>query len=307
MASKQEPREERKLKVDIVQIIRKIEAITKRIVQTKTLGEYISVFRGAGLEFEGYKPYTTDIDASKIDWKASVKSKQMLVKVYREIRELEIYFMLDLSSSMVFGSEDKLKNECAAEFVLALAYTILNAGDSVGLITFSDGVKHHIKAMKGIRQFYKLARIIVDPTVYGGGYNITAAEEFSLGFVTKRNSVVILVSDFYGAKGNAWQKRLKMMGGKFDLVCIPVRDPRDTTMPSDVGEVMVEDPYSGERMLIHSALIKQRYDAYARKQDRELAATFKECNADSMTLNTETPLYESLVSFFTMRRRHAHR
>lgn len=298
--------DKRKLKVDIAQIVKKIEAITKRIVQTRALGDYISVFRGAGFEFDGYKPYSPDIDASKIDWKASVKAKQMLVKVYREIRELEIYFILDVSSSMVFGSQDKLKNEVAAEFVLALAYTILSAGDSAGLITFSDNVKYYSRAGKGVRQFYKLARVILDPNIYGGGYDLAEAEEFSLNFIRKKQSVAVIVSDFYGAKGAAWQKKLKLMGGKFDAICIMVRDPRDTTMPGDVGEVMIEDPYTGERMLIHSALIKQRYDAIARRQDKELMNIFKEANVDSMVLDTEKPLYETLVKFFEMRRRRRH-
>lgn len=306
MAAQREQEEKRRLKVDIAQIVMKIEALTKRIVQTRALGEYLSVFRGAGMEFEGFKPYTPDIDASKIDWKASVKSKQMLVKVYREIRELEIYFLLDTSSSMVFGSQDKLKNEVAAEFVLALAYTVLSAGDSVGLIAFSDKIKNYTRAAKGIRQFYKLARVVIDPNLYGGAYNIVEAEQFALNYIQKRHGVLIIVSDFYGARGTLWQKKLKLLGGKFDVICIMVRDPRDISMPSDVGEVLVEDPYTGERQLIHAALIKQKYDAIARKQDRELMAIFKDCNVNAMTLNTEQPLYNTLVNFFAMRRRRLH-
>jgi len=298
--------EKRKLKVDIAQIIMKIEALTKRIVQTRALGEYLSVFRGAGMEFEGFKPYTPDIDAGKIDWKASVKSKQMLVKVYREIRELELYFILDVNSSMVFGSRDKLKNEVAAEFVLALSYTVLNAGDSVGLLAFSDKIKNYTKSGKGIKQFYKIARVVVDPNLYGGSYNIIEAEDFALNYITKKHGVVVILSDFYGAKGSLWQKKLKLLGGKFDVICIMVRDPRDISMPSDVGEVLIEDPHTGERQLIHSALIKPKYDAMARRQDREFMNIFKECNADSMVLNTEKPLYDMLVQFFQMRRRRMH-
>lgn len=306
MAEKKAPEEKRRLKVDIAHIIMKIEALTKRIVQTRALGEYLSVFRGAGMEFEGYKPYTPDIDASKIDWKASVKSKQMLVKVYREIRELEVYFLLDVSESMIFGSEDKLKNEVAAEFILAMAYTILSAGDSVGLIAFSDKVKNYTRAGKGIRQFYKLARVVIDPNIYGGSYNIVEAEQFALNYVTRKHGVLVIVSDFYGAKGTVWQKKLKILGGKFDTICIMVRDPRDVSMPSGVGEVLIEDPYTGERQLIHAGLIKQKYDAISKRQDRELMAIFKECNVGAMTLNTEQPLYNTLVTFFQMRRRRTH-
>ncbi|MDD4878152.1 MAG: DUF58 domain-containing protein [Candidatus Nanoarchaeia archaeon] len=305
MADKKAQEEKRRLKVDIAQIIMKIEALTKRIVQTRALGEYLSVFRGAGMEFEGYKPYTPDIDASKIDWKASVKAKQKLVKIYREIRELEVYFLLDVSSSMIFGSQDKLKNEVAAEFILAMAYTVLSAGDSVGLIAFSDKVKNYTKAGKGIRQFYKLARVVIDPNLYGGSYNLVEAEQFALNYVTRKHGVLVIVSDFYGAKGAVWQKKLKLLGGKFDTICIIVRDPRDISLPSDVGEVLVEDPYTGERQLIHSALLRQKYESISKRQDRELMAIFKDCNANAMVLNTEEPLYNTLVTFFQMRRKRA--
>jgi uncharacterized protein (DUF58 family) len=156
--------EKRKLKVDIAPLIKKIEALTKRIVRTRTMGEYISVFRGAGLEFDGYKEYMPDMDASAIDWKASVRARELLVKKYREIRDLEVYFVMDVSESMVFGSTEKLKNEYAVEFILSLAYTIIGAGDAVGLITFADSIITKYKAAKGTYQFYKMANKHIDPT-----------------------------------------------------------------------------------------------------------------------------------------------
>jgi len=303
VTKKEVEKEKKRLKVEVTPLIKKIEALTKRIVRTRTLGEYISVFRGAGLEFDGYKFYTPDMDASRIDWKASIRARELLVKFYREIRELQVYFLFDVSESMVFGSTDKLKNEYAVEFILALAYTIINAGDSVGLITFSDRVIHRIRAGKGIRQFYKIASILLDPTLYGGGYNLTNVEEFSLGFIKKKGSLAIIVSDFYGLKGTLWQRKLKLMAAKFDTVCIVVRDPRDKYMPSDVHEVMIEDPYTGKRLLIDAALIKQRYESFTKKQDKALFDAFEDANVDAMELSTDKPLVQSLIDFFIVRRR----
>lgn len=305
MAKKNKPRKEQKreLRVEVTPIIKKIEALTKRLVRTRTLGEYVSVFKGAGLEFDGYKVYNPEMDASKIDWKASIKSRSLLVKTYREIRDLQVYFLVDVSESMVFGSTEKLKNEYAVEFVLALAYTILGAGDAVGMVTFSDRVIHHFKASKGIRQFYALARALLDPTLYGGGYNLASAEEFTMNFVSRKNSIVIIVSDFYGMKGNLWKHKMELMAAKYDTICLVVRDPRDKMLPEGVNSVLVEDPYTGERLTIDSALLRKRYEDFTQQQDKDLYAFFKEANVDSMELPTDRLMVAALIDFFITRRK----
>lgn len=293
----------RHLNVEITPIVKKIEALTKRLVQTKVLGEYISVFKGAGLEFDGFKQYTPDVDAEEIDWKASVRAKELLVKKYREIRELQVYFLLDVSESMVFGSTEKLKNEYSVEFLLALAYTILTAGDSVGVIAFSDHVIERVSAGKGTSQFYRMARYLVDPTLYGGGYDLANVSDFSLNFIKKRGSVVIIVSDFYGLKNSNWQKKLKLMSAKFDLVCVLIRDPRDKQLPEDVGQVMVEDPYSGKRLIIDSRLLKARYESFTKRQDKDLLGFFEENNIDYIELTTDKDYLDAMFTFFNMRKR----
>jgi len=299
----QTKKDKRKLKVEVTPLIKKIEALTKRLVRTRTMGEYISVFKGGGLEFDGYKQYDPSIDANAIDWKASVRAKEILVKKYREIRDLEVYFVVDVSESMIFGSTEKLKNEYAAEFILSLAYTVIGVGDAVGLITFSDKVISRIKAAKGTNQFYKIASSLVDPDLYGGSYDLPSIEEFLLNFVKRKGSVIILVSDFYGLKGgNLWRKRMKYLAAKFDVICIVVRDPRDKYLPDDVRNVMVEDPFTGSRLMIDSSLIKSRYEAYVKKQDRELLNQLKDANVDAVELPTDMPLLSALMDFFKTRR-----
>ncbi len=302
MTKKDKPGTKRKLKVEITPLIKKIEALTKRLVRSMTLGEYMSIFRGAGFEFDGYKAYTPDMDASTIDWKASIRSKSTLVKIYREIKDLQVYFMLDISGSMLFGSTDKLKIEYALEFMLAIIYTIISAGDAVGLITFSDNVIHRFRAAKGNRQFYKFVKILLDPTIYGGGYNLANAEEFALNFIPRKNSLVIIISDFYGLNSTQWKRKLQLMTAKFDTVCIVIRDPRDRVLPEGVGNVMVEDPYTGERLLIDSDLLRKRYEAFTKKQDKELFKDLTDAGVDIVEVGTDKPLFASLVNFFVKRK-----
>ncbi|MBI4154270.1 DUF58 domain-containing protein, partial [Candidatus Woesearchaeota archaeon] len=262
--------EERALNIDLHLIRRKVEALTKRIVQTHILGEYTSIFRGGGLEFDGYKEYTQDIDATKIDWKASIRSKKLLVKTYRDLRELQVYFLIDVSSSMVFGSAEKLKNEIAAEFALALAYIIQSAGDQIGLITFNDSVSKIIEPNKGIHQYYKIANHLLSPEVYGGKFSLGNAADFVVKRIKRKNTIIILISDFYGQPLENWKESMKNMAVKFDTFCIIVRDKRDKELPEDIGLVMVEDPSTGKKVIIESRLLSKRYHEITKKQDETL-------------------------------------
>ena len=294
--------EERRLNVDLHLIIKKVEALTKRIVRTPTLGEYTSIFKGGGLEFDGYKEYSQDMDASKIDWKSSVRTKKLTVKVYREIRELQVYFIFDASSNMVFGSADKLKNEIAAEFSLALAYIILSAGDKVGCITYNESLIRIIEPGGGTHQFYKIAKHLMDPNIYGGKFNLAGAAEFALNRIARKNTVAILVSDFYGQPLHVWEQKIKNMAIKFDTFCLLVRDPRDKELPEDVGLVMVEDPQSGKEMLIESKLLSRRFREFTQKQDNELFEFLHHRRIDFMELLTNEDYLKKLVQFFGVRK-----
>ena len=295
--------QERKLNVDLHLIIKKVEALTRKIVQTPTLGEYASIFRGGGFEFDGYKEYNPEIDANKIDWKASIRSKRLLVKLYREIRELQVYFILDVDDTMVFGSSEKLKNETAAEFTLALAYIILKAGDKVGLISFNDRMLKFIEPNGGTHQFYKIAQHILDPELYGGKFNLKNAAEFAINSIRRKNSVIILVSDFYGQEQKEWEQKVKSLATKFDTVAIVVRDPRDKELPEDVSMVMIEDPSSGKKMVIESELLSKKYNAYTKKQDEILFNFFSKIKIDSIEVMTNQDYMSSIIKFFGIRKR----
>jgi len=130
----------KELKLDLSEGIKRLKILTTQIVNTKFVGGYKSVFKGRGLEFKDYRPYTPDDDASTIDWKASVRANKLFVRDFEEERNLNVFFLVDVSSSMVYGSIDKLKIEYVGELTAALSFVVLNAGDSVGFALFSDRI-----------------------------------------------------------------------------------------------------------------------------------------------------------------------
>ena len=197
----------RRLNVDLVQSIRKLDVVSRRITSGKVVGGYKSVFKGKGLDFDGYRVYDSSDDASLIDWKATVRSNQILIKTYIEERDVNVFFLVDVSNSMVFGSTPKLKNEYAVETISSISHAILKEGDNVGMILFSDKIVCKVYPGKGEEQFYILTKNLINPENYGGNFDFNSACKFLLSYL-KQDSIVFVVSDFFGLK-EGWIKGQK--------------------------------------------------------------------------------------------------
>src|SRR3989344_458525 len=144
----------RSLNVDVGTSIAAFQAVMKEFLLKHKL--YKILLRGKGLEFESYRTYSADDDASTIDWKASKRANSLLVKQFRDERNLKIMFVIDTGANMVFGSSKKLKCEYAAEVFTSFAYLILSSGDRVGCLLFKDEVEEYVKPGSGRRHFFRL-------------------------------------------------------------------------------------------------------------------------------------------------------
>jgi uncharacterized protein (DUF58 family) len=279
--------------------LNRLDLVVKGLVNTKFFGGYKSVFKGHGLEFEDYRIYNPgNDDASLIDWKASRRVNQTLVKEFVEERNLEIIFLVDVSSQMLTGSTKRLKAEYIAEFVASLGQSVLAAGDSVGLVLFSNKIVKNVPPSTGMKQFYSLTDNLSNTSNYGGYSNIDDA----IDFIFKRGndgSLVFLISDFiYGIKS---EKTLKLASRKFDLISVMIRDPVDMALPTGVGEVAVEDPYSGSTLLIDPSKIGKEYSKDATIQLNKIKQMMRKHGADFLFLQTDKPFVKEMVEFFKIR------
>jgi len=288
-----------KLKVDLVPALKRLEVLSKGLSSSHLIGAYRSVFKGKGLEFSDYRQYSEDDDASLIDWKASVRSNSILVKQYVEEREINVFFVLDCSSRMLFGSAEKLKAEYNIELTASLTHAILEAGDNVGLALHSDDVKAKLVPSRGKSQFYEVSRLLLNTEYYNGSFNLKNAVKFVFNYL-KESAVVIIISDFINWK-DEWEEPLKLLTTKFDVICIMVRDPRDKTLPEDVGEVYVQDPDSEKTLLIEPRLIKQSYEHRVKEQEIIIRNIFYKNNIDFTEILTDKSFVKPIVGLFLRR------
>ncbi|MBW2971584.1 DUF58 domain-containing protein [Candidatus Woesearchaeota archaeon] len=290
----------KEFKVDVNPLIKKLEIVSKKGISGFLSGEFRSVFKGRGLEFHGYRNYNpAEDDAKNIDWKASLRSRYLVIKELVEERNNNILFLIDVSSTMSFGSTDKLKNEYVIEMFASMAHSLLSGGDSVGLALFSDRIVNMVEPNIGNKQYYIMLKMITNPAMYEGSCEFEKVlHDFNA--MVKRPSIVILISDFIDMRGD-WYEKMKLISVKHELIVFVVKDPRDVALPPEVGQVYVQDPCTGEELLIDTRVIKEDYEKYAHEQNQLIERLFKNLQAETVFVTTNQPFSRLVFTFFKQR------
>lgn len=257
---------------------------------------YKILLRGKGLEFEAYRRFSPDDDSSAIDWKASRRSNTILVKQYKEERDLKIVFLIDVGENMVFGSSRKLKCEYVAEIVGAFSHLIITTGDRVGYVTFSDRVHNYILPSRGTKHFHRMVDIITDPLTYEGASDIQKPLDFMLDYLGKNIASVVIISDFLSFK-EQHKKDLALVASKFETLVIMVKDPLDKILPNLSSEVVIEDPKTGQQLLVNPRVAKEAYARFSLEQESKLRSTCQKNNIDFLELSTDKPFVSTLATF----------
>jgi len=291
--------EERDL-TEIFKRIRRIEIITKRMVNDLFSGEYHSVFKGQGMEFDEVREYQPGDDVRTIDWNVTARMGTPFIKRFVEERELIVFFLLDVSASGRFGTYSKTKIDTAAEICALLAFSAIQNNDKVGAIIFSDHVEEYIPPDKGRRHVLHVIRNVLFHQPTGKGTNISAALDYLLR-VVKRKAIVFVLSDFMSGD---FSKPLAAAASRFDLVAIKIRDERE----NDLGEarlVRLWDQETGDERVIDlgNKKARARFTGLSAEMDERLQGLFKRYGVDSVDINTEEDYTRPLSVFFRARAR----
>lgn len=283
---------------ELIKKIRRLEIRTSRMVNDVLAGEYHSVFKGQGMEFEEVREYQHGDDIRTIDWNVTARMGEPFVKRYREERELTVMLVVDASSSSLFGTSSQMKAELAVELSAVLAFSAIKNNDRVGLILFTDQVETFIPPKKGKKHVLRLIRELLLFEPKGGATDIQNALEF-LGRLTNRKSVVFLLSDFMS---EGYQDALRVANRKHDLVTMSISDPRELDMPR-IGILELEDAETGERIEIDTfdRRMMELFEREAGADFDRLQREFKRMSIDHVPIRTDRPYVDSLIRFFQRR------
>jgi len=285
---------------EIVQKVRRIQIVASRAVDDLFAGEYQSVFRGRGMEFDEVREYQPGDEVRTIDWNVTARNGTPFVKRYREERELTVIFLVDVTASGAFGSRDRSKLELAVEVAALLMFSALRNNDKVGLVLFGDDVHRYFAPRKGKASVLRLLRELVASRPVAGETRIDRALEF-LSRVQRRKAVVFVMSDFLAKD---WERPLRVAKGRHDLVAITVADPREEELPP--GDfVTLEDAETGERVEVDARHpgVRRAFAERAAQRESQLDEKLRRSGVDRLPIRTDVPYLDSLRRFFRMRER----
>ena len=285
---------------ELLKQVRQIEIRTKGLVNQVFSGEYHSVFKGRGMEFSEVREYNFGDDIRNIDWNVTARFGHPYIKIFEEERELTVILLVDLSGSLSFGSVDKTKQQIAAELSAILAFSALKNNDKVGLFLFSDKIEKFIPPRKGRKHVLRIIRELLSFKPEGKTTSIKAALEH-MNHAIKKKSIVFLISDFMD---EGYEKILRIVGKKHDLIGIVINDEREKSIPK-MGLVKFTDVETGyERWIDTSSTKVQNWiSQYYQRLISERKTLFIKSRLDSIEIRTGENYVTPLVNFFRLRER----
>jgi len=285
---------------ELVKKIRHIEIRTRRLVNDNYAGEYHSIFKGRGMEFDEVRPYQFGDEIRTVDWNVSARTGELFVKRYVEERELTVMLLVDASGSESFGSTGRFKRELAAELAAVLSFAATTNNDRVGLMIFSDQIELIVPPKKGRQHVLRMVRELLAFKPSSKGTDIKLALD-TVNQILKRKSIIFLISDFI-AEPDAFQKELAVTNKRHDLIGVDLSDPLESKI-SAVGLLALEDPENGEIIWVDTASKSwQRSYASLENWNRlEIKKAFQHANVDCISIDTNQDYTLPLTRFFNER------
>lgn len=282
--------------------VRRLQILSSRLVTGLFAGEYRSVFRGMGIEFEEVRAYQPGDDVRRIDWNVTARTGHPFVKQYVEARELSVMLLLDRSASLDNTTPRATKGHVAAEVCALLAFAAEHSHDRVGLLTFTDRVEHYVAPAKGIRHTRRLLAEALQPPT-GRGTRLASALDY-LQRVQRRRSILFIISDF---QSDDFLLPLAAAARQHDVVAVSVSDPLDDEMPN-AGLLWLDDAETGTRRLVDTGApaVRRAWQAQAATRQDELRRTLSVAGVEHLTIASDRPPVRALEQFFRGRQRRRH-
>ena len=284
-------------------LLRRLEWTVVRRLDGLLQGDYRTLFRGFGLDLADLREYHPGDDVRHIDWNVTARLQTPHVREYQEDREVAVWFLLDLSGSIDFGSGTVRKRDLLADFTTVMALLLTRYGNRVGTVLYggaADTTPAVVPARAGRRHLlHLLDRMHAMPAASPGDTRLRDLLERARS-VARRRSVLFVVSDFISAPG--WQASLAMLARRHEVVAVRLVDPLELALP-DLGLVVMQDAETGEQMLIdtHDRGFRKRFAAIAEAREAELRQGFVRAGVDCLTLSTDTRLDLALLQFARQR------
>jgi uncharacterized protein (DUF58 family) len=284
---------------ELIERVRQIEIKARGLSNNLFAGQYHSAFKGRGMAFSEVREYQYGDDVRDIDWNVTARMSKPYIKVFEEEREMTVMLLVDVSSSLDFGTVKQMKKEMETEIAATLAFSAIQNNDKIGVIFFSDRIEKFIPPKKGKKHILYIIRELLDFKPESQKTDVKMAIEY-LTNVLKKRCTAFIISDFIDK--NDFTNALTIANRKHDVVAIQVYDRRVAELP-DVGLMKVRDAETGHEQYIDtsSKRLRQAHHEWWQEQQERMNMSFTKSRVDSISVRTDEDYVKALLNLFARR------
>lgn len=285
--------------VDLIKKVRQIEIKTRGLSSNIFAGQYHSAFKGRGMSFSEVREYQYGDDVRDIDWNVTARFNKPYIKVFEEERELTVILLIDVSSSLDFGTTGQFKKDMVAEIAATLSFSATQNNDKIGVLFFSDRVEKFIPPKKGKKHILHIIRELINFKPQSRKTDVSQALEYLTNAI-KRKCTAFIISDFIDDKD--FSRAMIIANKKHDIMGLQVYDRRLEEMP-DVGLIKVRDAETDEEIWLDtsSSRVRNTHAKWWKDNSAKLNEVFVNSNVDYVSIRTDYDYVKSLMNLFAKR------
>ena len=284
---------------DILKKVRKYEIEIRKFLNNSNQGDYNSIFKGSGLDFDDLRPYQYGDDHRSINWNITAKEDKIYTNTYKEDKEQSVFFLVDVSKSQHIGREEN-KINISKEITSVLTLSALNTNSQVGLICFSDQKELFVESKKGISHGYRIIKNLYDLKQKSNKTNLTSMVKFFMGTI-KKKSLVIILSDFIDEN---YIKSLKSLSKSHDVICLHIYDDYEAKIP-ELGIIQVEEKENNFKKWVNtsSRSFQKMTNKFFDEKSNEIKKKMNSIGINYLKINSKENYIKNLIKLFKYRKK----
>ena len=283
---------------EILKKVRKYEIEIRKFLNNSNQGDYRSIFKGSGIDFDDLRPYQYGDDHRSINWNITAKEDKIYTNTYKEDKEQSVFFLVDVSKSQEIG-KDENKINTSKEIASVLTLSALNTNSQVGLLCFSDQKELFIQSKKGISHGYRIIKNIYELKQKSNNTSISSMIRFFMKS-TRKKSLVIIISDFIDEN---YQKSLKSLSNSHDVICLHIYDDYETKIPA-LGIIEVEEKENNYKKWVNTSgkTFKEKTRDLFINSSIEMKKNMNSLGINYLRINSRENYIKNLIKLFKYRK-----
>ena len=283
---------------EILKKVRKYEIEIRKFLNNSNQGDYRSIFKGSGIDFDDLRPYQYGDDHRSINWNITAKEDKIYRNTYKEDKEQSVFFLVDVSKSQEIG-KDENKINTSKEITSVLTLSALNTNSQVGLLCFSDQKELFIQSKKGISHGYRIIKNIYELKQKSNNTSISSMIKFFMKSIRKK-CLVIIISDFIDEN---YQKSLKSLSNSHDVICLHIYDDYETKIPA-LGIIEVEEKENNYKKWVNtsSKTFKEKTRDLFINSSIEMKKNMNSLGINYLRINSRENYIKNLIKLFKYRK-----